>query len=150
MAAIALIIVVLGSGFWLAYSNYRQEAGQSNDNDLVRSTTCTIDDVDRYNTAMSPRDIPSLTAVAEDIRQRDNYRGDINCLYILIRERLAIGDPDQAEELFSDLQQLSSSSADLSGRFSPPPLGYDAIEATIDSTREENNRDPLPIWEEAE
>lgn len=128
-AAIVVILALASVGMWWWSSQHSKTAdkdGTSSDQ-LTLSTVCDNAIIQSVGGPISDNDIAALQPIADGILQKKNYRGDVNCNYILMRYYLMTGDVAHAQNTMNDLSYTHGHGGGYSTVFDPPAMSPSAL-----------------------
>lgn len=128
----AVIVVVLalaaaGMWWWASQRSATTDKKKSSSSELTRSTVCDNAVIQSVGRPISDNDMAALQPIVDDISKKKNYRGDVNCNYILMRYYLMIGDVPNAQQTMDDLLYTHGNSGGYSTVFDPPATSPSAL-----------------------
>jgi hypothetical protein len=138
-----LAIGLAGVGIWWLLS---QQSAPSKDHEALQNqpalaTVCDTAVIQQASRPIGDNDIAALQSVADSILQKKNYRGDVNCNYILMRYYLMTGDVPNAKNTLDDLSDTHGRSGGYSTAFDPPAISpaslKEALEVMITNNQNE-------------
>jgi hypothetical protein len=132
-AAVVIVLALAGAGMWwwsTQHSATSDKDGSSSDQPTL-ATVCDNSVIQSAGRPIADNDIASLQSIAESILQKKNYRGDVNCNYILMRYYLMIGDVSNAQKTMNDVSFTYGSSGGYSTMFDPPAMSPAALRDTL-------------------
>lgn len=135
-AGLAVIVVLLGVTTYFSVNNPKNSApARPIATSLTRSTACKSDLIDRANVAIRDNDIATLSEIESEVTKLPDYRGDINCSYIRVRQALMTGNIAKTEAALDDLRWAHGEGGLYSSRFDPAALEPRELEATLEAMK---------------
>jgi len=128
-AGIVIVLALAGAGMWWWSSQLSKTSdnnGASGDKPAL-ATVCDTSVIQSAGGPIANNDIAALQTVAEGILQKKNYRGDVNCNYILMRYYLMTGDVANAQKTMNDVSYTHGNSGGYSTAFDPPAMSPSAL-----------------------
>lgn len=148
--AIGAIVVTLslaaaGMWWWASQRSETSDKNGSSNTDLTRSTVCDTATIQSAGRPIADNDITALQSIADGIVKKKNYRGDVNCNYILMRYYLMTGDVANAQQTMNDLLYTHGNNGGYSTAFDPPAQSpsslRDALEVMITNNKEDQKQE---------
>lgn len=137
LAAICVVVVVLalaaaGMWWWTSQRSATTDKNGSSSSNLTHATVCSNATIQSAGKPIADNDMAALQPIVDDILKQKNYRGDVNCNYILMRYYLMIGDVPHAQETMNDLSYTHGNSGGYSTLFDPPAMSPSALRDTLE------------------
>lgn len=123
--ALVVAAALIGAAVFVALGNTRKTG---NNFSAIACNDKTITDASK---AIEAYDSNKLAGIVRDIELNPNHKTDVNCLYILTRYNLLVGDNTSAKKSIDSLKQ-SLKTEKYSGAFEVEPLSVAALEQTIE------------------
>lgn len=99
---------------------------------VVVSKVCTDDTVKQASPLMADSQTSALSDVVAKIESLSNYRGDVNCDYILTNYYTSVGNIDKAQSSLEDMRLAREAGGEYSALFDPPIGSADSLQGAID------------------
>ncbi|HEU0266632.1 MAG TPA: hypothetical protein VFQ70_03320 [Candidatus Saccharimonadaceae bacterium] len=140
VAIIVIIAIIIAAGLlWyvigsmLSDNNSAKNEKQANTAGLVASSVCGSALIDQYNSAVANNSLTAASDIEADIKGSKNYRGDVNCDYMLVNYYLAIGDSSSATNSLQDLKWAYNNGQNYSTQFNPSAVSAVVLQRSIDT-----------------
>ena len=140
---LVVLVILMAITAYLFFSSRYNGPTDSGDSSaqLVISSVCTDDIIRTASPQIANNDITGLEKTANKIKSLENYRGDVNCNYILERYYIMIGDIDNAKSTLSDLRHTYASVGGYSLKFDPPAVAISSLEQFIETLVEQREQE---------
>ena len=131
-AGVVVVLALAGAGMWWWSSQHSPASKDNTSSDHPALTTvCDNSVIQSAGRPIADNDIAALQTVAEGILQKKNYRGDVNCNYILMRYYLMTGDMTNAQKTMNDVSYTHGQSGGYSTAFDPPAMSPSALREAL-------------------
>lgn len=103
---VVAITVLIAAALIVALATYFATRNSDQANDITPETVCSDDIIKRANEQINNSTLNELTATADEVKKIAKYDRDDNCLYIVVRYGLMIGDSRTARDSYEQLKRV--------------------------------------------
>lgn len=137
--AVIIVIIILAGVLWyiiapsLRNTDSSKNDAAANGSGLVAASVCEPALIDTYNTAVTNSTLTGSSSLETTIKGLKNYRGDVNCDYMLVNYYLAVGDSESAANSLQDLKWAYNNGQNYSVEFSPSAVSVTVLQQSLDT-----------------